>query len=110
MKNLKNIPVVAMCAVLLAACASENSVGNYAIGDDSAAIKAGRNRAEARISRAELAQHRRHRQNVSEELALERETRANKNDALRQGMGTAAGGLMLLNGVVGTVGVLKSVF
>ena len=46
----------------------------------------------------------------SEELALEREKRANKNDALRQGMGTAAGGLMLLNGVVGTVGVLKSVF
>ena len=110
MKNLKNIPVAAMCAVLLAACASENSVGNYAIGDDSAAIKAGRNRAEARISRAELAQHRRQRQNVSEELALEREKRANKNDALRQGMGTAAGGLMLLNGVVGTVGVLKSVF
>ena len=110
MKNLKNIPVVAMCAVLLAACASENSVGNYAIGDDSAAIKAGRNRAEARISRAELAQHRRQRQNVSEELALEREKRANKNDALRQGMGTAAGGLMLLNGVLGTVGVLKSVF
>lgn len=110
MKNLRNIPVVAMCAVLLAACASENSVGNYAIGDDSAAIKAGRNRAEARISRAELAQHRRQRQNVSEELALEREKRANKNDALRQGMGTAAGGLMLLNGVVGTVGVLKSVF
>ena len=110
MKNLKNIPVVAMCAVLLAACASENSVGNYAIGDDSAAIKAGRNRAEARISRAELAQHRRQRQNVSEELAVEREKRANKNDALRQGMGTAAGGLMLLNGVVGTVGVLKSVF
>ena len=110
MKNLKNISVVTMCAVLAAACASENSVGNYAIGDDSAAIKAGRNRAEARISRAELAQHRRQRQNVSEELALEREKRANKNDALRQGMGTAAGGLMLLNGVVGTVGVLKSVF
>ena len=107
---MKNSPVVAMCAVLLAACASENSVGNYAIGDDSAAIKAGRNRAEARISRAELAQHRRQRQNVSEELAVEREKRANKNDALRQGMGTAAGGLMLLNGVVGTVGVLKSVF
>ena len=55
MKNLKNIPVVAMCAVLLAACVSENSVGNYAIGDDSAAIKAGRNRVEAQISRAELA-------------------------------------------------------
>ena len=110
MKNLKNISIVASCAVLLAACVSESSVANYAIGDDSAAIKAGRNRAEARISRAELAQHRRQRQNVSEELALEREKRANKNDVLRQGMGTAAGGLMLLNGGVGTVGVLKSVF
>lgn len=41
MKNLKNISVVAVCAVLLAACASENSVANYAIGDDSAVIKAG---------------------------------------------------------------------
>ncbi|HGM1865136.1 NGK_0946 family protein [Neisseria gonorrhoeae] len=110
MKNLKNISVVAVCAVLLAACASENSVANYAIGDDSAVIKAGRNRAEARISRAELAQHRRQRKNVSEELALEREKRANKHDAIRQGMGTAAGGLMLLNGVVSTVGVMKSVF
>jgi putative cheA signal transduction histidine kinase len=59
MKNLKNIPVVAMCTVLLAACASESSVANYAIGDDSVAIKAGRNRAEAQISCAELAQHRR---------------------------------------------------
>ena len=110
MKNLKNIPVVAMCTVLLAACASESSVANYAIGDDSVAIKAGRNRAEAQISCAELAQHRRQRQNVSEELALECEKCANKNVAIRQGMGTAAGGLMLLNGVVGTVGVLKSVF
>jgi putative cheA signal transduction histidine kinase len=43
-------------------------------------------------------------------LALECEKCANKNVAIRQGMGTAAGGLMLLNGVVGTVGVLKSVF
>ena len=103
MKNLKNISIVAICAFLLAACVSESSVVNYAIGDDSAAIKAGRNRAEAQVSRAELAQHRRQRQNVSEELALEREKRANKNDALRQGMGTAAGGLMLLIGVVGSV-------
>lgn len=110
MTMLKKIAVVAVSAALLSACASDNSVSNYAIGDDSAAIKSGRNRAEAQISRAELAQHRRQRQNVSEELALEREKRANKHDAARQTMGTAAGGLLLLNGVVGTIGVIKSVF
>lgn len=63
-----------------------------------------------KLSRAELEQHRRQRTNVSEELALEREKRANKHDAVREGMGTAAGGLGLLNGVLGTVSHIKAVF
>ena len=96
---MKKTLLILSAVIALSACTSNGSVSNYAIGDDSAAIKAGRNRAEAQLSRAELEQHRRQRTNVSEELALEREKRANKHDAVREGMGTAAGGLGLLNGV-----------
>ncbi len=56
-------------------CATNPTVAQYAMGDDSAAIKAGRNRREAVLSDAELAQHRRQRQNVSEEMALEEQKR-----------------------------------
>lgn len=97
---MKKTLLILSAVIALSACTSNGSVSNYAIGDDSAAIKAGRNRAEAQLSRAELEQHRRQRTNVSEELALEREKRANKHDAVREGMGTAAGGLGLLNGVL----------
>lgn len=107
---MKKTLLILSAVIALSACTSNGSVSNYAIGDDSAAIKAGRNRAEAQLSRAELEQHRRQRTNVSEELALEREKRANKHDAVREGMGTAAGGLGLLNGVLGTVSHIKAVF
>ena len=83
----------------LAACASPNSVGNYAIGDDSAAISAGRNRAEAQVSRAQLEQHRRQRANVSEEIDLERKKRKNQHEGIRDTMGTAAGGIGLIHGI-----------
>lgn len=89
--------------IALAGCASGGSVGNYAIGDDSAAINAGRNRASAQISRAQLDQHRRQRQNVSEELALEREKRANAHDSVRQNMGTAAAGVGLIGGTAAII-------
>lgn len=104
---MKKLVLPLLLAGLLGACASPGSVDNYAMGDDSAAIRAGRNRAEAQISRAELAQHRRQRANVSEELALEREKRANKHDGIRETMKTTAGGLGLVNGVVGTVRNLR---
>ena len=107
---MKKTLLILSAVIALSACTSNGSVSNYAIGDDSAAIKAGRNRAEAQLSRAELEQHRRQRTNVSEELALEREKRANKHDAVREGRGTAAGGLGLLNGVLGTVSHIKAVF
>ena len=70
---MKKTLLILSAVIALSACTSNGSVSNYAIGDDSAAIKAGRNRAEAQLSRAELEQHRRQRANVSEELALERE-------------------------------------
>lgn len=70
---MKKTLLILSAVIALSACTSNGSVSNYAIGDDSAAIKAGRNRAEAQLSRAELEQHRRQRTNVSEELALERE-------------------------------------
>ena len=76
-----SIIALVLTAFITTGCAtSGSSVGDLAVGDDSAAIKAGRNRKEAQLSRAELEQHRRQRANVSEELALEREKRANKRD------------------------------
>lgn len=107
---MKKMLSVLMLTAALSACTSTNSVGELAIGDDSAAVNAGRNRAEAQVSRAQLAQHRRQRANVSEELALEKQKRENKQDGIRQTMGTAAGGLLLLNGVVGTIANVRSVF
>ena len=72
MKN--KLALVLLTSIIVTGCAAQgSSVGDLAVGDDSAAIKAGRNRASAQLSRAELEQHRRQRQNVSEELALERE-------------------------------------
>lgn len=70
----KTIAALLLSSLVVTGCATQgSSVGDLAIGDDSAAIKAGRNRASAQLSRAELEQHRRQRANVSEELALERE-------------------------------------
>ena len=101
---MKALVLPLIIAMTLGACAAPGqSVGDYAIGDDNAAINAGRNRKEAQLTRAQLEQHRRPRANVSEELALEREKRANKHDSIRQGMGTAAGAVGLIGGVAGIV-------
>lgn len=107
---MKKIVFSLLLAGALSACTSPNSVGNLAIGDDSAAINAGRNRAEAQVSRSQLEQHRRQRANTAEELALEREKRRNKHEGIRETMGTAAGGLGILNAVVGTVTHIKHAF
>lgn len=71
-------------------------VGDYAIGDDSTAIKQGRNRASAQLSRAELEQHRRQRTNVSEELDLESKKRRAQRDELNDNMGTAGSAVNLI--------------
>lgn len=60
---------------ILTGCATSPTVAQYGMGDDSAAIKGGRNRREAILSDSELAQHRRQRQNVSEEMSLEEQKR-----------------------------------
>ena len=80
------------------------------MGDDSAAIKAGRNRESAQLSRAELEQHRRQRTNTSEELALEREKRKNKRDEINGTMGTVGYGVGLVGGIAGTAAAIKSWF
>ena len=101
---MKALVLPLIIAMTLGACAAPGqSVGDYAIGDDNAAINAGRNRKEAQLTRAQLEHHRRQRANVSEVLALEREKRANKHDSIRQGMGTAAGAVGLIGGVAGIV-------
>ena len=52
---MKNVLIVLTAsAVLLTGCATGGSVGDMAIGDDSTAVKAGRNRAESQLSRSEL--------------------------------------------------------
>ena len=89
--------------IALTGCASSGSVGNYAIGDDNVAINAGRNRASAQISRAQLDQHRRQRQNVSEELALEREKRPNAHNAVRENLTTGAATIGVIGGAAGLI-------
>ncbi len=53
------------------------SVASLGMGSDSAAIRSARNREDAVISEAELTQHRRQRQNVSEEMDLEQKKTGN---------------------------------
>ena len=106
-----SIIALVLTAFITTGCAtSGSSVDDLAVGDDSAAIKAGRNRKEAQLSRAELEQHRRQRANVSEELALERVKRANKRDQINGAMGTAAGAVGLVGGIAGTAALIKSWF
>jgi len=47
------------------------------MGSDSAAIRSSRNRQDAIVSSSELQQHRRQRQNVSEEMDLEQKKKNN---------------------------------
>ena len=95
MKN--NILFLVLTAFIATGCTtSGSSVGDMAIGSDSAAIKAGRNRKEAQLSRAELEQHRRQ--------------RANKRDQVNGAMGTAAGAVGLIGGIAATAGMIKAIF
>ena len=106
----KGLLALTLTAVVLTGCATGGSVGDYAMGDDSAAIKDGRNRESAQLSRAELEQHRRQRTNTSEELALEREKRQNKRDEINGTMGTVGYGVGLVGGIAGTAAAIKSWF
>jgi hypothetical protein len=53
------------------------SVASLGMGSDSAAIRSSRNRQDAIVSSSELQQHRRQRQNVSEEMDLEQKKKNN---------------------------------
>ncbi|WP_066566075.1 NGK_0946 family protein [Snodgrassella sp. CFCC 13594] len=106
----KILIALSLSAFLVTGCATGGSVGDYAMGDDSAAIKAGRNQASAQLSRAELEQHRRQRQNVSEELALESQKRQNKRNEINGTMGTAASAVGLIGGIAGTAALIKAWF
>lgn len=92
MKKQLLLSVCIVASGLLSGCMATggggSSVGDYAMGDDSATIKKGRNRASAQVSRAELAQHRRQRANVSEELDLEDKKRRNKKRQVDGSLGT----------------------
>lgn len=82
MKN-KSAKLVKRCAFaaliiapFLTGCTGP-TVASLGMGSDSAAIRSARNREDAVISEAELAQHRRQRQNVSEEMDLEQKKTGN---------------------------------
>lgn len=95
---MKKVYLFSLMVFLLTGCvASGPSVGDYAIGDDSAAIKGGRNRAEAQLSKAELEQHRRQRQNVSEEIDLEAKKRQNSQEKVNGGLRSVGGILDIAN-------------
>ena len=96
-----------IAAMSLTACATQGTVGDYAMGDDSAAIKGARNREVAQLSQAELTQHRRQRANVSEELELEAQKRKNKQDEVRGNLGTAAGVLGVVGGAASIIRILR---
>ena len=88
MKN--KLALILLTSIIVTGCAAQgSSVGDLAIGDDSAAIKAGRNRASAQLSRAELEQHRRQ---------------------INGAMGTAAGAVGLIGGIAGTAAAIKAWF
>ena len=101
---------VVLSTFLLTACVSGPSVADYGIGDDSAAVNAGRNRAESQVSQAELEQHRRQRADVSEEMDLEEKKRTNKHRALRDNMGTTREAAATVTGVAGAVKAIGSWF
>ncbi|MBR5939837.1 MAG: hypothetical protein IKZ88_01145 [Neisseriaceae bacterium] len=100
-----------LSAFLLSACVSGGmTTGDMAMGDDSAALNASRNRAESQVSRAELEQHRRQRTDVSEELDLAEKKRRAKHSGLRDNMGTVAAGAATVTGVAGAIKAIGSWF
>ncbi len=67
----------------LGGCAAGPSVASMGPGSDAAYIKDNRNRAAAITSDAELAQHRRQRQNTLEEMQLEKAKQDRTIDAIK---------------------------
>ena len=97
----------AILASLLTACAADNTVSSYATGDDTAAVKQGRNRGVAQLSESELRQHRRQRSNTVEELALDTVKRRAKTEEVQDTLSTANRALETVNGVIGTIRNLR---
>ncbi|MDO4906376.1 NGK_0946 family protein [Neisseria sp.] len=104
---MKKLFVSLAAALILSACASTNSVGDMAMGDDAALSNAGRNREAAQVSRSQLEQSRRQRANTSEELALEQQKRQNKHGGIRDTMDTASRGMGVVNEAIGTIRNLR---
>lgn len=82
-------PLLLVSSVIaLTGCAASGGIGEYGMGDESAAIKSARNRDSARVSRAELDQHRRQRANASEEIDLAEKRRRSKSSEVNETLGT----------------------
>ena len=83
-----NLAALAIIVPALTGCTGP-SVASLGMGSDSAAIRSARNREDAVISEAELQQHRRQRQNVSEEMDLEQK----KTGHMLQNVGAVTGAI-----------------
>ncbi len=84
---------VVISSALLSGCVATppgQSVASLGMGSDSAAINAGRGRADAQMTRAQAEQYSRQQQIVSQEMALEQQKRQNTINNTRsmvQGVG-----------------------
>ena len=107
----KSLAILLAATLGLSACVTGGpTVGNYAMGDDSAVLNASRNRAESQVSRAELEQHRRQRTDVSEELDLAEKKRRSQHAGIRDNMGTVSQGASTVTGVAGAIKAIGSWF
>ena len=96
----KTALAAAVIVLTVTGCTTAPTVANYNMGSDSAAIRAGRNRSDAIISQSELDQHRRQRQNVSEEMDLEAKKRNQASQSRNQTLSTMQQGASLIRGFV----------
>lgn len=107
----KLLITTSLAAMLLTGCATGGGgVGDYAMGDDSAALSSARNRREAQVSRAQLDQHRRQRTDVSEEIDLQDKKRRAKKAEIDGSMDTVRQGVGTIGSIAGTAWMIKSLF
>ena len=97
MKNLTLALVATM--TVLTGCATGGVVGDYSYGDDSSSINAGRNTETARLSRSELENQSRQRQNVKEEIELAEQKRQAKQREPRDTMRTVREGMDMVRDI-----------
>lgn len=77
--NKKLVTAASLITLSLVSCVTPagSTIASLGMGSDSAAVNSGRGRADALMSRAQAENYSRQRRQVSEEMALEQQKRAN---------------------------------